>query len=120
MYATQGIQTTEIAKWRNWPLLPCAALPCATPPLSSKTARAEPERLTVDMTDNNETSLEFELQAAERLEAAGRLDEAAAIYEQLQRVDELLGLRDLLFAGGPLNIAGGNGMIVRPVVFAYE
>ena len=37
------------------------------------------------MTDNNETSLEFEFQAAERLEAAGRLDEAAAIYQQLQR-----------------------------------
>ena len=42
------------------------------------------------------------------------------IYEQLQHVDELLGLRDLLFVGVPLNIAGGNGMIVRPVVFAYE
>lgn len=42
------------------------------------------------------------------------------IYEQLQHVDELLGLRDLFFVGVPLNIAGGNGMIVRPVVFAYD
>jgi kynurenine formamidase len=42
------------------------------------------------------------------------------IYEQLQHVDELLGLRDLFFVGVPLNIADGNGMIVRPVVFAFD
>ena len=42
------------------------------------------------------------------------------IYEQLQNVDELLGLRDLYFVGVPVNIAGGNGMVVRPIVFARE
>lgn len=42
------------------------------------------------------------------------------IYEQLQNVDQLVGLRKPYFVGVPLNIAGGNGMVVRPVVFGSE
>ena len=40
-------------------------------------------------------------------------------YEQLMNVDRLLGKSNLLFVGVPLNIAGGDGMLVRPVVFVY-
>lgn len=40
-------------------------------------------------------------------------------YEQLMNVDQLLGKSDLFFVGVPLNIAGADGMIVRPVVFVY-
>jgi len=40
-------------------------------------------------------------------------------YEQLMNIDRLLGKSDLYFVGVPLNIENGDGMIVRPVVFAY-
>ena len=40
-------------------------------------------------------------------------------YEQLMNMDRLLGKHDLFFVGVPLNIANGDGMIVRPVVFVY-
>lgn len=34
-------------------------------------------------------------------------------------MDRLLGKRDLYFVGVPLNMANGDGMIVRPVMFVY-
>jgi len=40
-------------------------------------------------------------------------------YEQLMNVDQLIGKPNLFFVGVPLNISGGDGMIVRPVVFVY-
>ncbi len=40
-------------------------------------------------------------------------------YEQLNNVDQLLGETNVFFVGVPLNIVGGNGMIVRPVAFVY-
>jgi kynurenine formamidase len=40
-------------------------------------------------------------------------------YEQLMNMDRLLGKSNLFFVGVPLNIANGDGMIVRPVVFVY-
>lgn len=40
-------------------------------------------------------------------------------YEQLMNMDRLLGKRNLYFVGVPLNVANGDGMIVRPVVFVY-
>jgi kynurenine formamidase len=40
-------------------------------------------------------------------------------YEQLMNVDKLLGRSNLLFIGVPLNIADGDGMLVRPVVIVY-
>jgi kynurenine formamidase len=40
-------------------------------------------------------------------------------YEQLLNIDKLLGQERLFFVGVPLNIKGGDGMIVRPVVFVY-
>lgn len=42
------------------------------------------------------------------------------VYEQLLNVERLLGRRDVLFVRVPLNIRGGDGMIVRPVVFVCE
>jgi kynurenine formamidase len=39
------------------------------------------------------------------------------VYEQLQNLSELLEFEELYFVGVPLKISGGNGMIVRPVVF---
>jgi len=41
------------------------------------------------------------------------------VYEQLFNVDALLGYDRLFFTGAPLNIKDGDGMIVRPLVFAY-
>lgn len=41
-------------------------------------------------------------------------------YEQLMNVERLLGRTKLFFVGVPLNIAGGDGMLVRPVVFVYR
>ena len=41
------------------------------------------------------------------------------VYEQLNNVAELLGETNVFFVGVPLNIVGGNGMIVRPVAFVY-
>jgi len=34
-------------------------------------------------------------------------------------MDRLLGKSNLFFVGAPLNIASGDGMIVRPVIFVY-
>jgi len=34
-------------------------------------------------------------------------------------VDKLVGKERMFFSGVPLNITGGDGMIVRPVVFIY-
>lgn len=48
------------------------------------------------------------------------LSRGIPVYEQLLNVERLLGRRDMLFVGVPLNIKGGDGMIVRPVVFVYE
>jgi kynurenine formamidase len=41
------------------------------------------------------------------------------VYEQLFNVDQLLGKENMYFVGVPLNIRGGDGMIVRPVVIVY-
>ncbi len=35
------------------------------------------------------------------------------------KMDRLLGKRNLFFVGVPLNMANGDGMIVRPVMFVY-
>ena len=56
-------------------------MPCTGGLQSSKRARDE---LVAKMTEKTDNSLAFELQAAERLEAAGRLGEAGAIYQDLQ------------------------------------
>jgi kynurenine formamidase len=41
------------------------------------------------------------------------------VYEQLLNLDKLLGKEKMFFVGVPLNIKGGDGMMVRPVVFVY-
>jgi len=41
------------------------------------------------------------------------------VYEQLFNVERLLGKTRMFFVGVPLNIKGGDGMMVRPVVFVY-
>jgi len=47
------------------------------------------------------------------------LSRGIPIYEQLFNVDQLLGKERMFFAGAPLNIQDGDGMIVRPMVFVY-
>jgi len=47
------------------------------------------------------------------------LSRSIPAYEQLINVDRLLGKSNLFFVGVPLNIANGDGMIVRPVIFVY-
>jgi len=47
------------------------------------------------------------------------LSRGIPIYEQLFSVDKLLDKENMYFVGVPLNIRGGDGMIVRPVVFVY-
>ena len=50
------------------------------------------------------------------------LSRAIPIYEQLFNVDMLLDRPEsdaLYFTGAPLSIRGGDGMLVRPVVFVY-
>ena len=47
------------------------------------------------------------------------LSRGIPIYEQLFNVESLLGKESMFFVGVPLNIQGGDGMIVRPVVFVY-
>jgi kynurenine formamidase len=39
------------------------------------------------------------------------------VFEQLQNTRKLIAYNNLFFVGVPLNIVGGNGMIVRPIVF---
>ncbi len=47
------------------------------------------------------------------------LSRGIPVYEQLMNMDRLLGKSNLFFVGVPLNIANGDGMIVRPGVFVY-
>ena len=47
------------------------------------------------------------------------LSRGIPVYEQLLNVDKLLGKEKMFFVGAPLNIKGGDGMTVRPVVFVY-
>ncbi len=47
------------------------------------------------------------------------LSRSIPVYEQLRNLDRLLGRERLYFVGQPLNIADGDGMMVRPLVFAY-
>lgn len=47
------------------------------------------------------------------------LSQGIPIYEQLFNLDQLLGKENLFFTGVPLNIIDGDGMVVRPIVFAY-
>lgn len=47
------------------------------------------------------------------------LSRGIPVYEQLFNVRSLIGKERLFFVGVPLNIPDGDGMIVRPVVFAY-
>ena len=47
------------------------------------------------------------------------LSRGIPIYEQMFNVESLLGKENMFFSGVPLNVAGGDGMIVRPVVFVY-
>ena len=44
------------------------------------------------------------------------LSRSVPVYEQLFNVSSLLGHERMFFVGAPLNIEGGDGMIVRPVV----
>jgi kynurenine formamidase len=41
------------------------------------------------------------------------------VYEQLFNVDKLIDKEMMFFVGVPVNISDGDGMIVRPVVFAF-
>ena len=41
------------------------------------------------------------------------------VYEQLFNVEKTLGHDRMFFVGAPLNIKGGDGMLVRPPVFVY-
>ena len=47
------------------------------------------------------------------------LSRGIPIYEQLFNVMQTLDHNRMYFVGAPLNIKGGDGMIVRPVVFVY-
>jgi kynurenine formamidase len=47
------------------------------------------------------------------------LSRGIPIYEQLFNVTQTLDHDRMYFVGAPLNIKGGDGMIVRPVVFVY-
>ena len=47
------------------------------------------------------------------------LSRGIPVYEELLNIDKLLSKQRLYFVGVPLNIKSGDGMMVRPVVFAY-
>jgi kynurenine formamidase len=47
------------------------------------------------------------------------LSRGIPVYEQLVNVDSLLDETNMYFVGVPLNVKGGDGMLVRPVVFVY-
>jgi kynurenine formamidase len=47
------------------------------------------------------------------------LSKGIPIYEQLFNVAQTLAYDRMYFVGQPLNIEGGDGMIVRPLVFVY-
>lgn len=48
------------------------------------------------------------------------LERGIPVYEQLLNVNQLLDKQAMFFVGVPLNIKGGDGMIVRPVVLTYD
>lgn len=47
------------------------------------------------------------------------LSRGIPVYEQLRNLDRLLGQQRLYFVGAPLNMAAGDGMMVRPVALVY-
>ena len=47
------------------------------------------------------------------------LSRSIPIYEALCNVERLLEKENMLFVGAPLNIDGGDGILVRPVVLVY-
>ena len=47
------------------------------------------------------------------------LSHGIPVYEELVNLDKLLNKEKMFFLGVPLNIKGGDGMTVRPVVFVY-
>jgi kynurenine formamidase len=47
------------------------------------------------------------------------LSKRIPVFEQLVNVDQLLGRKAMYFVGAPLNIRGGDGMMVRPLVLVY-
>lgn len=47
------------------------------------------------------------------------LSRGIPVYEQLFNVERLLDKGRMYFVGAPLNIKGGDGMMVRPLVFVY-
>jgi kynurenine formamidase len=47
------------------------------------------------------------------------LSRGIPVYEQLFNVDKLIDKEMMFFVGVPVNISDGDGMIVRPVVFAF-
>ena len=47
------------------------------------------------------------------------LSRSIPIYEGLVNVEKLLNKQNMLFAGVPINIKDGDGILVRPVVFVY-
>ncbi len=47
------------------------------------------------------------------------LSRGIPVYEQLFNVERLLDKERMFFVGVPLNIPGGDGMLVRPLVFVY-
>ena len=47
------------------------------------------------------------------------LSRGIPIYEQLVNVNSLIGKKNMLFVGVPINVKSGDGMIVRPAVFVY-
>jgi kynurenine formamidase len=48
------------------------------------------------------------------------LSRGIPVFEQLANVDKLLGKNAMYFVGAPLNIQGGDGMMVRPLVLVYQ
>ena len=48
------------------------------------------------------------------------LSRSIPVYEQLCNLDQLLARKQMFFVGAPLNIKGGDGMLVRPVVFIAQ
>ena len=47
------------------------------------------------------------------------LSRAIPVYEMLRNLDKLVGQQKMFFVGVPLNVKGGDGMPVRPIVFLY-
>lgn len=47
------------------------------------------------------------------------LSRGIPVYEDLLNLDKILDKGRMFFVGVPLNIKGGDGMLVRPVVFVY-